>query len=118
MKLFIDKLKEAKFILDDLTFEHYETKYMGYCRYATEYPTRRIDIFYAPFESYYPFLLHLTGSGGFNQKIRALAINLGYKLNEYGLFKIKLGKYIKVKIKSEEDIFNELGMDYVEPRDR
>ena len=118
LRLFVQKLKDEKFILDDLTHENYETKYMGYCRLRLDYPTRRIDIYYIPYESYYAALLHLTGSGNFNRKMRALAGNLGYKLNEYGLFKIKNGKMIRVKVSSEKDIFDELGMDYIEPKDR
>jgi len=118
LRLFVQKLKDEKFILDDLTHENYETKYMGYCRLRLDYPTRRIDIYYIPYESYYAALLHLTGSGNFNRKMRLLAGNLGYKLNEYGLFKIKNGKMARVKVNSEKDIFDELGMDYIEPKDR
>lgn len=118
LKLFVQQLKDNGLILDDLTYENYETKYMGYFRLKSDYPTRRIDIYYIPYESYYAALLHLTGSGNFNRKMRGLAINLGYKLNEYGLYKIKNGKAIRVKVNSEKDIFDELGMDYIEPKDR
>jgi DNA polymerase/3'-5' exonuclease PolX len=114
LKIFVNKLTNKNIILDDLTYDDYETKYMGYAHLSNKYPTRRIDIYYTPYESYYASLLHLTGSGNFNRKMRGLAIDLGYKLNEYGLFK---GNKM-IKIVSEKDIFDKLGMDFVEPKDR
>ena len=39
---------------------------------------------------------------------------LGYKLNEYGLFKGSKNMYVE----SEEEIFNFLGMQYLEPHQR
>ena len=42
---FVKLLKKRNFILDDLTFDDYDTKYMGYCRYGVNTnPVRRIDI--------------------------------------------------------------------------
>lgn len=111
----VDILKDIKFILDDLTFDNYDTKYMGYCKYKNN-PVRRIDIYYTPYNSYYASLLHLTGSGSFNQKMRGLAKELGYTLNEYGLHRLSDTK--SIKIKSEKDIFEKLGMEYVPPEKR
>ena len=101
-----------------MTFDDYETKYMGYCQLSKKYPTRRIDIYYTPYQSYYTSLLHLTGSGNFNRKMRGLAIEIGYKLNEYGLYLKQDGKLKRIKVNSEKDIFDKLGMDYIEPKDR
>ena len=84
---------------------------MGFCKSDK---VRRIDIRYVPYKSYYSALLYFTGSGEFNRNMRTVAISLGYKLNEYGLY--KNGK--KIKVKSEKDIFNELGMEYVDPSKR
>lgn len=69
-----------------------------------------------PCESYYSALLYFTGSGSFNKKMRSVAINAGYLLNEYGLFKRDTKKMIKVK--SEKDIFDILNMEYLEPQFR
>jgi DNA polymerase/3'-5' exonuclease PolX len=92
---------------------------MGYLRLGKKYYTRRVDIYYMPYESYYASLLHLTGSGSFNQRTRFLAISLGFKLNEYGLFKrLKNGKFRMIKTNSEEEIFEKLGLEYVKPEDR
>ena len=118
---FVKALKEDKFILDDLTDKDYTIKYMGYCKLKNNkhnYPPRRIDIRYIPFESYAPALLYFTGSGGFNKRMRALAEQLGYLLNEYGLYKLNGKKKTKVKITTEKDVFDKLGMEYLTPDKR
>lgn len=113
----INKLKKVGFLVDDMTYDDPETKYMGFCKYKDN-PVRRIDIVYVPQQSYYSALLYFTGSGNFNAKMRNLAKDLGYKLNEYGLFKIKGEEYIRMQISSEKDIFDYLGMEYVTPDKR
>jgi DNA polymerase beta len=113
----VKKLKQDKFILDDMTDKNYVNKYMGFCQYKNN-PIRRIDIRYMPYKSYYAALLYFTGSRDFNKKMRMIAIELGYKLNEYGLYKIKNNKYHKVKVNSEKDIFTILNMEYVLPKNR
>jgi len=118
---FINKLKNIHFIIDDLTYDDYETKYMGFCQLTVnkvKYDVRRIDIRYICYESYYPALLYFTGSSNFNAKMRNLAKDLGYKLNEYGLYKVDGVRKTKIKIKSEKDIFDKLGMEYITPDKR
>ncbi len=56
-------------------------------------------------------LLYFTGSKNFNIKLRQLAIRMGLKINEYGIFK----KDRFVVGKSEEGIFKFLGMSYIPP---
>ena len=46
--------------------------------------------------------------------MRQTAIELGYVLNEYGLFK----KNKPFKITSEKDIFDLLGLEYLKPNER
>jgi DNA polymerase/3'-5' exonuclease PolX len=113
---FVKKLKQINFIIDELTFENYTTKFMGYCQFNSKSFVRRIDIYNCPYESYYASLLHLTGSGEFNRKMRFVANSLGYLLNEYGLFYLNKKKLIKIN--SEDDIFKKLNLEYVEPKDR
>jgi DNA polymerase/3'-5' exonuclease PolX len=118
---FVKQLKEAKFILDDLTDKDYEIKYMGYCQLTInkhKYPIRRIDIRYIPYESYPLALLYFTGSATFNKRMRSLADQLGYTLNEYGLYKLTDTNKVKVKIESEKDVFLKLGMEYLPPDKR
>jgi len=114
---FVDKLKKVKFIIDDLTDKDFRTKYMGYCKFKSN-PVRRIDIRYVPSESYYTALLYFTGSGVFNQKMRFVAESMGYLLNEYGLYKLVGKRHIKIKVKSEGDVFKELGLEYLPPEKR
>lgn len=109
---FIQKLIKKKIIVDGLTDVDVETKFMGFCQLPGK-PVRRIDIRFMPCESYYAALLYFTGSGSFNKKMRNVAISSGYLLNEYGLFDRKSKKQIKVK--SEKEIFDILGMEYLEP---
>lgn len=121
LKMFVDHLHKINFLLDDLTDKNIITKYMGFCRLDSKHAVRRIDIRFVPTNSFYTALLHFTGSGEFNQLMRHRAISLGYKLSEYGLYKIidkKAKKYEKISVKSEEDIFDKLGMKYVPPDKR
>lgn len=112
-------LKKNRFIVDDLTNKNYQAKYMGYCRLINN-PVRRVDIRYVPYESYYTALMYFTGSGAFNRRVRALAESLGYMLNEYGLYKLDKNtlRKKKMKIKSEKDIFEILGLEYLSPNKR
>ena len=120
LRLLVKKLKKDKFILDDLTDKDFEVKYMGFCQYKNKkkYPVRRIDIRYVPHESYYTSLLYFTGSGPFNEKMRGLAKELGYMLNEYGLYKVEGQKKKRIKVNSEKEIFEKLGMEYIPPEKR
>ena len=117
LRKLVQIFKKDKFLVDDLTDKDYINKYMGFCKYNKN-PIRRIDIRYIPYSSYYSAILYFTGSGDFNKKMRNIAIDMGYKLNEYGLYLLKNNKSIKIKIKSEKDIFDALGMEYVEPKNR
>ncbi|MHB8482408.1 MAG: DNA polymerase/3'-5' exonuclease PolX [Nitrospiria bacterium] len=60
----------------------------------------------------FPFALqHFTGSKEHNTLLRGIAKDLGFKLNEYGLFK---GDEL-IPCKSEKEIFGYLGFDYIPP---
>ncbi len=56
-------------------------------------------------------LMYFTGSKETNIEIRKIAIKKGFKLNEYGLFKGKK----QIAGKTEQEIFQKLGMMYIEP---
>jgi DNA polymerase/3'-5' exonuclease PolX len=115
LKKFVEILREIHkpFLIDDLTNINY--KYMGFCKYKN-YPIRRIDIIFIPFDSFYTALVYFTGSRELNLEIRKIAKKKGYKLNEYELFDTKNNK--KIKINSEKELFNKLGLDYIEPKFR
>ena len=93
-------------IVDDLTDTDNGTKYMGFSKLPRS--IRRIDIRFVPYNYYHAALLYFTGSYELNTQMRQVAKTMGYKLNEYGLFKErKDGKYPKepLKASSEKDIF-------------
>jgi DNA polymerase (family 10) len=71
----------------------------------------QMDLRILPKESYGAALLYFTGSKDHNVKIRGIAIKKGLKVNEYGVFK----KEKMVAGKSEKEIYNLLGMDFIPP---
>lgn len=113
LELVVKKLKNENIIIESLTNDNVETKYMGFLKINNN-PIRKIDIRYVKFDSFYTSLLYFTGSKNFNTNIRKIAKKNGYKLNEYGLFK----NNNKIKINSEEDIFSELNIPFVDPSNR
>ena len=117
LELLVDTLTDDEFVIDHLTDKNYRIKYMGFCKWKKNF-VRRIDIMYIPMISYYTALVHFTGSGETNRKMRDLAKELGYRLSEDGLFKINNDKKIRIQIKSEKDVFKKLGLEYIPPEDR
>ena len=88
------------------------------------YPFRRIDIKYIEYSQYYAALLYFTGSDSLNRHMRIKANEKHMILNETGVYEMldeddhsKKGKRVVVPT-SEKDIFDCLGMDYIEPKDR
>ena len=71
------------------------------------------DLRVVDLESYGSTLQYFTGSKEHNITLRELAILKDLKLNEYGLFNRKSDK--KLAGQNEEDIYNQLGLDYIEP---
>ena len=86
---------------------------MGICKLQNN-ELFRIDIRFIPYSSFYSAILYFTGSKDFNKKMRQVAINLGYTLNEYGLF----NKKKQFSVNSEKDIFDYLGLEYIKPSER
>jgi DNA polymerase (family 10) len=66
-------------------------------------------------ESFGAALNYFTGSKDHNIALREIAIKKGYKLNEYGLFKVKGKSEVMVAGKTEEEIYEALGLRYIEP---
>ncbi len=64
--------------------------------------------------SYGAGMLYFTGSKNHNIRVRKIAIEKGLKLNEYGLFRGEKS----IAGKTEEEIYKELGMDFVPPEMR
>jgi DNA polymerase (family 10) len=74
---------------------------------------RRVDIRFTRPSQFGSMLIYLTGSKAFNIKLREIALNRGYKLNEYGIEDRSLGGL--QEFQTEEDLFSFLGLDYIVP---
>ncbi|HUX35788.1 MAG TPA: DNA polymerase/3'-5' exonuclease PolX [Candidatus Paceibacterota bacterium] len=77
-----------------------------------------MDLRVVPPESYGAALNYFTGSKDHNVALRKIAIEKGWKLNEYGLFSVKGKTEKRVAGKNEEEIYKAFGMDYIEPEMR
>ncbi|HWW46957.1 MAG TPA: DNA polymerase/3'-5' exonuclease PolX [Xanthobacteraceae bacterium] len=71
----------------------------------------QVDVRAVPEESYGAALLYFTGSKAHNIALRALAIEHGWKLNEYGLF---AGRR-RIAGASEEEVYKKLGLAFIPP---
>ncbi len=131
LSAFAAKLAQLGFLVDHLSCG--DTKYMGLCRLAgADRTNRRIDIRLMPMNSYATALLYFTGSKNLNTDMRNRALARDMTLNEYGLYKFAKdpqGKIIKdakgknikgeqVLTPTEEDVFTQVGMKYLEPHER
>ncbi|MCK9614875.1 MAG: DNA polymerase/3'-5' exonuclease PolX [Candidatus Omnitrophica bacterium] len=86
----------------------------------------QVDLRVLKHESFGSALLYFTGSKEFNIRLRQLAIKMGYKINEYGVFPATSMKNTggpasggqkdkKLAGKTEEEIFSLLKMAYIPP---
>ncbi len=64
-------------------------------------------------ESFGAALQYFTGAKEHNVPLRQIAIDKGYKLNEYGLFEKETDK--KIAGETEEEIYNRLSLEWMEP---
>jgi len=70
-----------------------------------------VDIRIVSKNSYGSALQHFTGSKEHNISLRKIAIEKGFKVNEYGVFK----KNKSVAGKTEEEVYHALGMQWIPP---
>ena len=110
----VEKLKLENYIMATLVSG--PNKFHGLSKLDGKRP-RRIDFLYChPKE--FPFaLLHFTGSGTFNQLLRAKALKMGYSLSEHGIKKND-GTLVKKIFKDEKDILEFLDVAWLHPKDR
>ncbi len=71
-----------------------------------------MDVRIVPARSFGAALNYFTGSKAHNIALREIAIKKGWKLNEYGLFK---NEDVFVAGKTEEELYEKLGLAYIEP---
>eukprot|EP01122_Echinamoeba_exundans_P010068 TRINITY_DN3670_c0_g1_i3.p1 TRINITY_DN3670_c0_g1~~TRINITY_DN3670_c0_g1_i3.p1 ORF type:complete len:424 (+),score=58.30 TRINITY_DN3670_c0_g1_i3:4-1275(+) len=117
MERLVKKLKADGFITDEMSCG--AVKFMGVCRLPEPGAiARRLDLKLFPLESYAPGLLHFTGSGEYNRQLRGIAISKGFKLSEYGIYKVDESGEHQIPVQTEDDIFNILGVPYRSPDQR
>lgn len=73
----------------------------------------QVDLRVVPHPSFGAALQYFTGSKEHNIKLRGIASDRGYKLNEYGLFTRETN--MKVAGSCEAEIYEQLGLTYIEP---
>ena len=73
----------------------------------------QVDLRVVKPESYGAALQYFTGSKEHNVTLRGIAIRKGYKLSEYGVFKKDTDTYVVGK--DEKEVYNKLGLSYIEP---
>jgi len=93
-------------------------KYMGISRLGDGYIHRRVDIMYTKPDEYPFAIFYFTGSSDFNQRVRKEILDRGMTINEYSLKDNQTKKKVNHKFMKEQDIFEYLGYEYVEPEDR
>ena len=71
-----------------------------------------------PDNEYAYALLYFTGSDKFNVAFRQYATNKGYTLNEHTLTPLRSDLPVPPYMENEKDIFNFLGLRYIEPSRR
>ncbi|MEK7061212.1 MAG: helix-hairpin-helix domain-containing protein [Patescibacteria group bacterium] len=75
----------------------------------------RVDLMVQSSESYGSLLQHFTGSKHHNIALRELALKKGFSLSEYGLKQLKTKNEKLKTFKTEEELFNFLGFEYIPP---
>lgn len=106
-KQIIQQFTEAGFVQDVLAAG--PTK--GSVIIETETCPVHVDVRVVPQESFGAAAQYFTGSKEHNVRLREIAIKAKFKLNEYGLF--QADKMIAGPV--EEEIYQKLSLDYIEP---
>jgi DNA polymerase (family 10) len=76
----------------------------------------QVDCRVVPLEAFGAALQYFTGSKDHNVKLRTLGVKMGFKLNEYGLFRRE--DDVLVASETEEEIYKALEMDWISPEMR
>ena len=126
----LPKLFEIKFLKVGLatTSQHdvNGSKWHGASALPDSTVWRRIDFLLVPWEEVGAALLYFTGNDIFNRSIRLLASKKGMRLNQHGLYKnvmrgknrVKITEGELVESRSEEKIFEILGVPWRPPHHR
>jgi DNA polymerase beta len=115
-KNIIESLKNEGYITD--VFAEGGKKCLAVCKLKRYKRFRRIDLLYTT-KKEYPFaVLYFTGDATFNVNMRSYCLSKGLSLSEHGIKDEKTGEFIDIGAENEKDIFEYIGLEYVEPKDR
>ena len=115
---FIDALIEKKILIEVLSRGN--TKSLGVSKLRRK-PARRIDFMFTKHNELAFALLYFTGSKSFNTVMRKRALDMGYSMNEHGLYKMvngKKGPKLERHFPTEKAVFDFMGMVYKGPTER
>jgi DNA polymerase beta len=114
----VQQLIDAGYIHEVLALG--EHKCMAICRVEESGVARRLDLLMTPEEEYAYSLLYFTGSDRFNVAFRQHALKYGFTLNEHRLTPLNaaLVPRLPPHMKTEQDIFAFLQLQYVPPQER
>lgn len=115
-RFFVEELIRRNYVSDVLAYG--DNKFMGMCILPGCTNHRRIDIIVTKPEQYYFELLYFTGNDEFNKEMRSYALELGFSLSQYAFTNVKTKSIVNGSFKSEHDIFEFLGLKYIEPENR
>jgi DNA polymerase beta len=114
-KSVLTNLKMNGYITD--VFAEGGKKCLAVCRLKRYKHYRRIDLLYTN-KKEYPFaILYFTGDAGFNVNMRSYCLTKGLSLSEHGIKDVN-GVFIDTGVETEKDIFDYLGLEYIDPKDR
>ena len=115
-KSVVDRLKKDKYITD--VFAEGGKKCLAVCKLKRHKTFRRIDLLYTN-KKEYPFaVLYFTGDAAFNVSMRHYCLGKGLSLSEHGIKDEKSGEFVDTNVENEKDIFEYIGLEYVEPQNR
>jgi DNA polymerase beta len=112
----ITLFQDSDYIVD--TLARGPKKFLGYVKLNEESKARRLDLLMTPEVEFAYAILYFTGSQNFNVAFRSYAQSKGYTINEHTMTPVKEGVSSVPPMKTEKDIFDFLGLKYVEPVNR
>mgnify|MGYP001603915793 CR=1 FL=1 len=110
LSLIIEELINNKVIINTLSLG--KTKFLGLIQLTSKSKVRHLDMRIVTPQSYIYAKLYYTSGATFNKMMREKAKKENFKLNEWGLYQRDTNKQVP-SIKTEEDIFKKIKMNYV-----
>ncbi|KAJ3343434.1 hypothetical protein HDU83_005667 [Entophlyctis luteolus] len=125
LRTIVEALTRSGFVVDSLGANPWEsgtahdTIWHGVCRLPGYQFARRIDLLIVPTREAGAATMYFTGNEEFNRGIRLLARKMGYSLSQHGLFRKEAdGSKTLVASKTEQEIFDTLGVPWKPPEER